>query len=248
MAKVGNKGGGREMMPPRPGLVTIAGRDVPYMLVRVRSRKRITVLVNQQGGVEVRIPPRVTIKQAERFLIQCGDWVLKRLAVVQGQIARRPVLTDGAVIPYLDDALILRFNSRRGRGIEMADGELLLPGIWSEDVAQLQNRLELWYKREAKQHFQGRLRHWASVMGVHYNRLTIRSQKTIWGSCSAKNNINLNWRLLWMPYRVADYVVIHELCHLDHLDHSAEFWARVESFEPDYRTLRTRLRQVQAPW
>ena len=232
----------------RLGWVTLDDQEVPYTLVRVRSRKQMTVLVNRQGGVEVRVPVRVTIKQAEIFLRQCSKWVLQRLSVVEKQMLERPVLIEGAAIPFLGESLTLCFNSSQGGGVELVSGELQVPQRWSGDNEQLKQRLELWFKRQARSHFQSRLNYWSEIMGVEYNRLTIRSQKTIWGSCSAKSNINLNWRLMWMPFRVADYVVIHELSHIDYMDHSAKFWAQVNRFEPDYRNLRTQLRKVQPPW
>lgn len=232
----------------RPGVVSLQGREISYNLVRVRSRKKMTVLVTKQGVVEVRVPLRVTIRQAEIFLVQCSEWVLQRLVVVEKQILQRPQLVDGAAIPFLGETVTLRFDVRAGRGIERDAGKLLVPVLWSQDEQQLQKRLELWFKRQARGHLSSRLAHWANIMEVEYNRLTIRSQKTIWGSCSAKNNINLNWRLMWTPYRVADYVVIHELCHLDYMDHSAQFWQRVSHFEPDYRRVRSQLRNFKSPW
>ena len=83
-----------------------------------------------------------------------------------------------------------------------------------------------------------RVRHFANIMGVSVGRVTIRSQRTRWGSCSAKGNLNFNCLLMLCPEVVRDYVVIHELCHRKHLDHSADFWAEVERHCPDYRIRR----------
>jgi predicted metal-dependent hydrolase len=234
--------------PDRPGRIIMAGREVDYTLVRVRSRKKMSILVNPQGGVEVRVPFRVTISQAEAFLKQCHEWVFERLKIVEKQLSQRPALVAGAVIPFLDEKLVLEFNAQSRQGVERVDGRLILPKRWSHQEESLQGRLELWFKRQARSHFRHRLNHWAQEMGVEYNRLAIRSQKTIWGSCSAKNNINLNWRLMWMPFRVADYVVIHELSHLNHMDHSRAFWIHVHQFEPDYLALRRKLQGVETPW
>ena len=80
-----------------------------------------------------------------------------------------------------------------------------------------------------------RVRYFADLLGVSYGRLTIRSQRTRWGSCSAKGNLNFNCLLMLCPEDVRNYVVIHELCHRRHLNHSADFWAEVEKYCPDYR-------------
>lgn len=80
-----------------------------------------------------------------------------------------------------------------------------------------------------------RVKGFAAQMGVDYGRITIRSQKTRWGSCSAQGNLNFNCLLMLMPPEVQDYVVIHELCHRMHLNHSPEFWAAVQRYCPDFR-------------
>lgn len=88
-----------------------------------------------------------------------------------------------------------------------------------------------------------RVRRFAAQIGVTYGRITIRSQKTRWGSCSAQGNLNFNCLLMRMPQEVQDYVVIHELCHRKHLNHSQEFWAEVERHCPDYRVLKKWLKE-----
>ena len=88
-----------------------------------------------------------------------------------------------------------------------------------------------------------RLREWAGKAGVTYGRVTVRNQKTRWGSCSAKGNLNFNCLLMLCPDRVADYVMVHELCHRKELNHSPRFWAEVERVMPDYREARSWLKQ-----
>ncbi len=83
-----------------------------------------------------------------------------------------------------------------------------------------------------------RVKHFAPLVGVSVNRITIRSQRTRWGSCSAKGNLNFNCLLMLCPEEVRDYVVVHELCHRLEMNHSPRFWAQVERILPDYRTHR----------
>ena len=80
-----------------------------------------------------------------------------------------------------------------------------------------------------------RVAHFASILGVDYGRITIRNQRTRWGSCSSRGNLNFNCLLMLMPKEVQDYVVVHELCHRIEMNHSKRFWALVESVFPDYR-------------
>ena len=80
-----------------------------------------------------------------------------------------------------------------------------------------------------------RVRYYAPIVGVNYGRITIRNQKTRWGSCSSKGNLNFNCLLMLAPPEVLDYVVVHELCHRKHMNHSKEFWAEVEKVLPNYK-------------
>lgn len=87
-----------------------------------------------------------------------------------------------------------------------------------------------------------RLAHWSAAHPFAFGQVRIKNQRGAWGSCSSKKNLNFNWRLITLPPELADYVILHELCHTVHLNHSAEFWAFLERLAPEYRTLRIRLR------
>ena len=100
-----------------------------------------------------------------------------------------------------------------------------------------------WLMDAAKEDLPPRVARLAAQMGIFYDRITVRSQHTRWGSCSAKGNLNFNCLLLLCPEEVRDYVVIHELCHRKEMNHSAAFWAEVEQFCPDYRASRQWLKQ-----
>ena len=95
----------------------------------------------------------------------------------------------------------------------------------------------------ARQYIPQRAAYFAAKMGVSYNRITIREQKTRWGSCSGKGNLNFNWKLMLMPREILDYVVVHELAHRKEMNHSPRFWQIVEAELPDYRERRAYLKK-----
>ena len=93
-------------------------------------------------------------------------------------------------------------------------------------------------RNQAAEVITARCRYYAPVMGVSYGTVTIREQKTRWGSCSTKGNLNFNWKLVLMPLEILDYVVVHELAHRIQMNHSAAFWAEVGKILPDYKERR----------
>lgn len=92
-----------------------------------------------------------------------------------------------------------------------------------------------YFKQEARKVFIDIAAHYAEIMGVTYNNIYIRGQKTCWGSCSSKKNISLNWKLMLRPIEAQEYVIVHELAHLKHMNHSIDFWKEVEHVLPDYK-------------
>lgn len=93
--------------------------------------------------------------------------------------------------------------------------------------------------------FENKVEYFSKIMGVSVGRITIRNQKTRWGSCSSKGNLNFNYQLYYMPEELMDYVVIHELAHRKHMNHSKKFWAEVAKYCPDYKERKNRLNQYK---
>ena len=106
-----------------------------------------------------------------------------------------------------------------------------------------ERRLEAPYRQAAKEYIPKRVAYYAELLDVTYATISIRDQKTRWGSCSSKGNLSFSWRLILAPPKVLDYVVVHELCHRKEMNHSPRFWALVESMIPDYKTHRKWLKE-----
>ena len=135
--------------------------------------------------------------------------------------------------------------ARPWRGRAERRGTVLRVGTTSLGDGELRALIERWYRREAATWFAGRVEHYAPRLGVRPSRVTIRGQRSRWGSCSGKGTVSLNWRLMMVPSALADYVVVHELCHLRHMAPSPRFWAMVGDVVPDYRERRRSLNALQ---
>lgn len=103
----------------------------------------------------------------------------------------------------------------------------------------------LQHKELAREHITARVEYWNQFYGFDYNRIAIRNQRTCWGSCSSNNNLNFSYKLLFLPERLFDYIIVHELCHLEEFNHSQSFWDLVGETLPDYKKLREELHNAK---
>ena len=239
----------------RKGTVRLGALEVAYVLKRVPRRRHVHVLVNGEGSIEVRAPWRFSLPRAREVLRENAEWVMRTLEHARARLARRPRLVTGACLPFLDGSLRLDLRPRPQRdlfddprprqGQVERRGRVLRVSAASLGERELRALLEGWYRREAATHLAARVEHYSSRLGVRASRVTIRGQRSRWGSCSGKGAVSLNWRLMMVPGALADYVVVHELCHLRHMDHSPRFWAMVGGIMPDHRHRRRHLDALQ---
>jgi len=192
------------------------------------------VSVDSQRGVEVVLPQRAPQREAAAAVAELRPWIERRLRKAEQALAQ--VAARGAMVPYLDSSLALVPQPGRTR-VHRAGERLLVP------AGDARPALERFYRRAAREEIKPRLDRAAALAGGTYSGLSIRAQRTRWASCSAAGRMSFNWRLLLAPERVLDYVVWHEICHLEILDHSPRFWALLERRWPGYREDRLWLRR-----
>jgi len=185
------------------------------------------VTVDLARGIEVVLPRRAPEREAAAAIRELRPWIERRVAELEG--ARAAVAARGDTVPYLGLALVLRSQPGRARVTRRAD-VLLVP-----EGDALTPALERWYRRAARSEIEPRLQRACAVAGTSYSSLTIRGQRTRWASCSRSGAMSFNWRLLLAPERVLDYVVWHEVCHLEVMDHSPRFWRLLAARSPGYR-------------
>jgi predicted metal-dependent hydrolase len=204
--------------------------EIPYRVRRSDRARRVRVRVDGAAGgesvVEVVLPRRAPEREAAAAVRQLAPWIERRVAELRRDAD--VVAARGATVPYLGETL--RLVAEPGRTRVHRRGEQLLVPAGDHRPA-----VERWLRRRAHAEIAPRLDRATALAGTRYTRLTIRGQRTRWASCSASGAMSFNWRLLLAPAPILDYVVWHEVCHLEVMDHSPRFWALLGSRWPDYR-------------
>jgi hypothetical protein len=207
---------------------------IEYTVRRSQRARRVRVAVDPEKGVEVVLPERAPKRAAAEAILELRPWIERRLE--EAEAARAVVAARRGTVPYLGETLALHPQPGRTRVHRRGDA-LFVPS------GDPRPALERWYRRMAAREIAPRLDHAVQRLGTRYTTLTIRNQRTRWGSCSSNGAMSFNWRLLLAPEDVLDYVVWHEACHLLVLDHSPRFWSLLESHVPGYAEPRRWLRR-----
>src|SRR3990170_2872440 len=206
---------------------------LPYRIRRSDRALHARILVNADG-VEVVVPRRFPLRKVEPFVQEKRPWIertLRRMRESEGAYPL-PLVADGGQVPYLGERLALRVRREPGRRrAHVARRGFELRVALGADTP-LREALEGWYRRQARAEVAVRLDAAVARAGRSYTTLQIRGQRTRWASCSTSGAMSFNWRLLLAPAEILDYVVEHEVAHLDHQDHSRRFWDLLASRSP----------------
>jgi predicted metal-dependent hydrolase len=207
--------------------------EIEYTVRRSSRARRVRVNVRANTSVEVVLPAHAPERAAAAAVRELAPWIERRL--FEGRRALARVAERAGTVPYLGTPLVL--VPEPGRTRAHRNGEKLFVPMGDHRPA-----VERLYRRLARREIAVRLDAAVTAIGASHSGLSIRAQSTRWASCSAKGAMSFNWRLLLAPEPVLDYVVWHEVCHLDVRDHSPRFWALVESRCPGWRAQRDWLR------
>jgi predicted metal-dependent hydrolase len=226
--------------------VNLQGRTVHYTVRRSRRAKHLCLKVHcDSAELEVVVPGSYDLGLLEVVLQRKQDWVLDQLNRYQ-QLKKLalPGQDGGKRVYYRGCAceVVMKVEQGNNRSVFLSGGKLVVTvPAGSENEAGAV--LEQWLRSAARQIITQRVEIISKALKLSYNRIFIRNQKTRWGSCSQKRNLNFNWRLVMAPPDVLDYIIIHELMHLIELNHSKKFWRLVADVCPDYQIQRAWLRK-----
>lgn len=216
----------------------MGARRIPVRVVRHPRARRYLLRVQPDGVVRLTVPPRGSLRAAWEFATRQAGWITRQLHRQSVALPATPCWDPGTEILYRGALTALRVvPGTTGARVVFADQQLAAPGPTDLRPAVEQH---LW--SVARRELPVRTRELAATHGLVIQRVSVRNQRTRWGSCSRRGTISLNWRLIQMPPAVRDYVILHELMHRREMNHSPRFWREVERVCPGYRDARRWLR------
>ncbi|MBP1763343.1 MAG: hypothetical protein H6Q65_401 [Firmicutes bacterium] len=221
-----------------------------YQIRRIPRKKTITLKLLTATELEICAPARIKTTELHELLQKNQNWILKKSAQ-RNAIDENPVnasLASGTQLLFQGRLHLLQIMEKDTKRPEIFltpnKLSLCLPSHKIEHAYTLaQEVLRKWYIENASRQFTEKTTFWAGRLNVRPVKISIRDQKSRWGSCSSRGNINYNWRIVMAPPEIMDYLVVHELCHMRVANHSSLFWELVAQFIPEYKQHRNWLKE-----
>lgn len=210
---------------------------IAYTLIK-SNRTTISIAISKKGEVIVRAPRCLKVSQIEEMIQRKHDWIVTKQNEVLKQLQ---VKKNTNTMSFLGVAYEVKKipHSNFLKPVVSFDGNAFIVHGSDKEESEIQQAFVVWYKKRAQEILTERTTYYANLMQEKYHEIRIKDQKTCFGSCSSKRNLNYNYRIIMAPMPVVDYLVIHELCHLKQMNHSKAFWAEVEKMQPDYKENRS---------
>lgn len=223
--------------------VTLSDRIVPYTIKR-SPRRRLSMTIDHRG-LRVLGPMNLSLRQSESLILTHEHWVIQKLDEWRPERLNGSWSIHGDTplpifgVPY---AVRTAHHVARSPRVERLEEALLLHTSEPNNTARNHKSIVQWLRHEALTYFESRINELAPRMDVSISALSLSQARTRWGSCTSSGHIRLNWRLVHLPKDLIEYVIVHELAHLKEMNHSARFWAVVESAYPEHQAARKALR------
>ena len=206
----------------------------------IRSRRRtIAIEVRKNASVVVRAPYHASNAVIHAFIRDKARWIEEKREIARERGGRTKRFVDGEEFYYLGAPYALHLVDDAPRPLSF-DGAFLLSRKGIDDA---RSHFVEWYRAEARAMLPERTALHAAAAGLSYGKVAITRAESRWGSCGVKGSLNFSWRLMMTPRKVVDYIVVHEVAHLEVRNHSRRFWRRVEELFPDYRQCERWLRE-----
>lgn len=214
-----------------------------YIIKKHKRARYVKLRTIKSHGLQITIPYRFNLKNIPSILEENKPWIIKQLLLLQEQATVG--MPDGIVIPVTNQTWLIEYipSDTRLQLIERPHGELVITGpIHDESKCRL--LLIKWLKLKAKSILLTQLQAVSQQAKLPFEALTIRDQKTLWGSCTSKRTISLNYKLILLPPALMIHIMIHELCHTKHMNHSTKFWQLVATHDSAWRENKRLMRKA----
>lgn len=222
-------------------------KETIQFTVEYRRRKTMEIRIIPPDNILVVCPKGLSKDKIIQLVNKKADWIVKKLEVlkdVKHELADIK-LEDGVSLMYLGHKYPLQIKLDKPinkPNVQLIKGRLRIITPVNDDE-KIRKALINWYKEKANEKVKERVEYYKHRVGKEPGIVKAKKQKRIWGSCTSKGNLYFNWRIIMAPNDIIDYVVVHELCHLVHMNHSKNFWKLVETILPDYKDRRLWLKK-----
>lgn len=217
--------------------VTLQNFNLSFQLRKNKRLKQARLLITPEEGLVIESPRAVSLKSARRIIQDRKDWIIDEMKIVheQRKEARHIKKHQNSILVFGREKIVeVRLQQKRDYVLESQTRIILGFELARVSKRQMMSVLTSWLREKARKYLKIRL---AQLNEGRFtiNRIFVKNHKTLWGSCSSDNNINLNWRLIMAPRFASDYIIYHEMCHTKFLDHSPNFWKTVAKVCPSYK-------------
>ncbi len=214
-----------------------------HLIKSKRRRKTISLHIKEGGEIVIRAPHKASKKEVEEFIKEREAWVVEKL--VEEKERRRELqkaFVSGEKFLYLGEWYPLEIDEsgHKELPLRLSFGKFILN---TDHIEKARDVFVEWYKREAKEKIEGRVRYYSDRFHLLPVGTGITGAKSRWGSCSRDNRLSFSWRIIMAPLKIIDYILVHELVHIKEKNHSWNFWEALEEILPDYRESKTWLKK-----
>lgn len=221
-------------------------KNIPVNIVRTSGSKSASIVV-ERGQVFVRVPISLSSSRIEKIVQSRSDWIREKLRIQSDIFIPKPKeMISGESFSYLGKNYRLKLIRGEQSEVKLKNGYLTLfhdknlTGVKRDKFVR--QSLESWYQTRALEKFQEKVNRYEKILSIHAKSVSVYDFKSRWGSCSVNGDIRFNWRVIMAPNPIVDYVVVHELSHLLHHDHSEKFWKTIKNVIFDFSEHRQWLR------
>ena len=217
------------------------------LITRTKRKKTISILI-KDGNVEVKAPFNLKQNEIDAFILKKEKWIKNKILLQKKikQLSKKKFI-NGEVFKFLGKDLMLKINISVAKKTYIKNDYICLDlkNNTKNNRDKIKKELELFYRSFSEKILKEKTLIESKKMNLKVEKIKVRSYKNRWGSCSSNGDISYNWKLIMAPEKIINYVIIHELCHLIHFNHSREYWEEVSKKLPNYRESKEWLKSNQ---